>query len=285
MNSIYEIRVGDYLYSKTRDKYCCVKSIKSLENKVVGENYSLLVLFGSNNTFLEDDLELFDEIPLTEEVLILLGFIPKYDRVLKTFEYIKSVCIVGGVPGRCSNLDYFHITLREGMTNSGRKWYCHVDNPDFCSLGSGEVDSVHQLQNLILDVTCIEKFGLSDCPGFFIEERFLNKNLTASTTIKKFENIIRKDYDSLDKLRQLTRMIILIINSEIGGVLYSPVLNQYLPCVAGTDFLKDIDNENKSDDVIFKTYLRVIPAVLYCLQELSTVNVTNLLLQKDENTN
>jgi len=277
MNSIYEVRINNYLYSKTRDKYCCVKSIKSSENKISREDYSLLVLFESDNTLLEDDLELFDEIPLTEEVLILLGFIPEYDKVLKTFEYIKPVCIVGGGLGRYSDLDYFHITLREGMTNSGRKWHCHVDSPDFCSLGSGEVDSVHQLQNLILDVTCIEKFGLSDCPGFFIEEKFLSKNLTASTTIKKFEDIIKKDFDSLDKLRQLTRMIILTINCEIGGVLYSPVLKQYLPCVAGTDFLKDI-NKNKSDEVIFKTYLKVIPAVLYCLQELSTVNITNLLL-------
>jgi hypothetical protein len=34
-------------------------------------------------------------------------------------------------------------------TNSDRRWHVHIDNEDCCSLGSGEFDYVHELQNLV----------------------------------------------------------------------------------------------------------------------------------------
>lgn len=47
-------------------------------------------------------------------------------------------------PGKTLKLD-----INNGLTNSGRLWYIHVDNCDCCSIGSAEIDNVWQFNTLM----------------------------------------------------------------------------------------------------------------------------------------
>ena len=49
----------------------------------------------------------------------------------------------------------FHLTINCDYTNY-RKWNVHIDNCDFQTIGSGECDYLHQLQNLCFDLTGTE---------------------------------------------------------------------------------------------------------------------------------
>jgi hypothetical protein len=43
----------------------------------------------------------------------------------------------------------YKLDVDEGYTNSGKKWSVHIDNGDCATIGSGEFDYVHELQNLV----------------------------------------------------------------------------------------------------------------------------------------
>ena len=46
--------------------------------------------------------------------------------------------------------DYkYKLDVYEGYTNSGKKWSVHIDNDVCNTIGSGEFDYVHELQNLV----------------------------------------------------------------------------------------------------------------------------------------
>lgn len=78
-------------------------------------------------------------IDITEEFLLKNGFVkePFVDR-----------CIYASEDNR--------ITLDAYRPNYPRKWYVHVDNEDFASIGSCDLDYVHQLQQF-LNICGIEK--------------------------------------------------------------------------------------------------------------------------------
>lgn len=78
-------------------------------------------------------------IPVTKEILEKIGF--KEDTaIVKFYRYWDK--------------DYkYKLDVDEGYTNSGKKWSVHIDNGDCATIGSGEFDYVHELQNLVRCIT------------------------------------------------------------------------------------------------------------------------------------
>lgn len=76
-----------------------------------------------------------EPVPVTQELLEKIGF--KEDTALvKFYRYWEKD-------------DKYKLDVDEGFTNSGRKWSVHIDNDVCNTIGSGEFDYVHELQNLV----------------------------------------------------------------------------------------------------------------------------------------
>jgi hypothetical protein len=86
----------------------------------------------------EDTIE---PIPATVEILKRIGF-KEYDAC---GEYIYYRYWDDGYK--------YKIDIRKDWCNSPRDWHVHIDNGDYCTIGCGEVDYVHQLQNLVRVIT------------------------------------------------------------------------------------------------------------------------------------
>ena len=81
------------------------------------------------------DLSNREGIPITQEILEKIGF--KEDTaIVKFYRYWDK--------------EYkYKLDVDEGYTNSGKMWSVHIDNGDCATIGSGEFDYVHELQNLV----------------------------------------------------------------------------------------------------------------------------------------
>lgn len=80
-----------------------------------------------------------EPIPVTKEILEKIGF--KEDTAMVKFY-------------RYWDKEYkYKLDVDEGYTNSGKKWSVHIDNGDCATIGSGEFDYVHELQNLVRVIT------------------------------------------------------------------------------------------------------------------------------------
>lgn len=81
-------------------------------------------------------------IPVTKEILKKIGFEEYDDLPLegKFFRYWDKE-------------HKYKLDVCDIYTNSDRRWHAHIDNGDCCSLGSGELDYVHELQNLVRVIT------------------------------------------------------------------------------------------------------------------------------------
>lgn len=83
-----------------------------------------------------------EPIPVTKEILKEIGFEGYEDLPLE------------GVFYRYWDKDYkYKLDVRDFWTNSQRKWYVHIDNDVCNTIGSGEFDYVHELQNLVRVIT------------------------------------------------------------------------------------------------------------------------------------
>ena len=82
-----------------------------------------------------------DGIPMTIETLLAIGFMRVQD--ITDYHYY-----------RYWDKEYkYKLDVDEGYTNSGKKWSIHIDNDDCATIGSGEFDCVHELQNLVRVIT------------------------------------------------------------------------------------------------------------------------------------
>lgn len=87
----------------------------------------------------DDEIE---PIPVTKEILKAIGF--------EEYEYLP----LEGVFFRYWDKDCkYKLEVRDFWTNSQRKWYVHIDNDVCNTIGSGEFDYVHELQNLVRCIT------------------------------------------------------------------------------------------------------------------------------------
>ena len=81
-------------------------------------------------------------IPVTVDMLKRIGFEEYEDLPLEGKFY------------RYWDKDYKNkLDVRNFWTNSGREWYIHIDNDVCNTIGSGEFDYVHELQNLTRIIT------------------------------------------------------------------------------------------------------------------------------------
>lgn len=87
----------------------------------------------------DDEIE---GIPVTKEILKEIGFEEYEDLPLEGvfFRYWDKDC-------------KYKLDVRDFWTNSQRKWYVHVDNDVCNTIGCGEFDYVHELQNLVRVIT------------------------------------------------------------------------------------------------------------------------------------
>ena len=86
-----------------------------------------------------------DGIPVTKELLEKIGFEEYEDLPLEGKFY------------RYWDKDYkYKLDIRDFWTNSQREWYVHIDNDVCNTIGSGEFDYIHELQNLVRVITGYE---------------------------------------------------------------------------------------------------------------------------------
>ena len=82
-------------------------------------------------------VELFEPIPITEELLAKNGFKHEYDCICEYTYYIREI---GG---------YF-VEVKIGCSNMGDEYVnCHIDNCDRNSVANADIRYLHQLQNLL----------------------------------------------------------------------------------------------------------------------------------------
>lgn len=87
----------------------------------------------------DDEIE---PIPVTKEILKKMGFETYEDSPLGRNCY------------RYWDKDYkYKLDVRDFWTNSQRKWHAHIDNDVCNTIGSGEFDYIHELQNLTKIIT------------------------------------------------------------------------------------------------------------------------------------
>lgn len=83
------------------------------------------------------DMSHREGIPITEEALLTIGF-KEYDDLGEYTYY------------RYWEEEYkYKLDIRKHWCNSPKDWHIHIDNGDCCTIGCGEVDYIHELQNLV----------------------------------------------------------------------------------------------------------------------------------------
>lgn len=87
----------------------------------------------------DDEIE---PIHVTKEILKKIGFEEYEDSLIegKSYLYRDKEC-------------HYKLDVDEGYTNSGRKWSVHIDNDVCNTIGCGEFDYLHELQNLVRVIT------------------------------------------------------------------------------------------------------------------------------------
>lgn len=100
--------------------------------------YNVVSLYGREFTTFANVLE---PIPITEDLLLKNGF--NKELLIEGMEnYDDWVSYKKEVNG------YF-LDIRHCSNSIERDWYVHIDNDAHCSVGSMDVEYVHQLQNLV----------------------------------------------------------------------------------------------------------------------------------------
>lgn len=109
-----------------------------LDNWYHDDKYNTITTLTPNFAY-QTILDTCSGIPVTVGILKRIGF--KEDIALvKFYRYWDK------------NHKY-KLDIDEGYTNSGKKWSVHIDNGDCNTIGSGEFDYIHELQNLVRVIT------------------------------------------------------------------------------------------------------------------------------------
>lgn len=99
--------------------------------------YNVVSLYGREFTTFATSL---DPIPITEDLLLKNGF--NKELLIEGMEnYDDWVSYKKQVNG------YF-LDIRHCSNSIERDWYVHIDNDVHCSVGSMDIEYVHQLQNI-----------------------------------------------------------------------------------------------------------------------------------------
>lgn len=106
-----------------------------LYNNVLGHAYKL----GNIPHWLRE--EEHDPIPVTEEMLKAIGFTRIQD--IRDYHYYRY----------WDKERKYKLDVDYYFGNSEKKWHVHIDNNVCNTIGSGEFDYVHELQNLVRVIT------------------------------------------------------------------------------------------------------------------------------------
>lgn len=130
-----DLMLGNWVYDGDITKY-------PMYVVTIGYDYVYLNFEGNEGDVwesLDDDIT---PIPVTADMLKRIGFEEYEDLPLEGKFY------------RYWDKDYkYKLDVRNFWTNSQRKWYVHIDNDVCNTIGSGEFDYLHELQNLVRTIT------------------------------------------------------------------------------------------------------------------------------------
>lgn len=116
-----------------------IGNLFKIENKiytVCGINHEGSVIIDTDEDWLEKDVYI-EPIHITEEWLANNGFEKFYDDICEFSYYTKEV-------------DGNYIDIKTDCSNTSEDHVvCHVDNCDRCTIGSADIQYVHQLQNFL----------------------------------------------------------------------------------------------------------------------------------------
>lgn len=137
-----ELRIGNFV--RTREFGVC----RILNVYGIGE----VDLMSENGKEIDGpiSIDLIDGIPFSHELGVCFGFEPQYDTVCNDWDWYVWVGLK------------YHLRLSNFYTNSSRPWSLHIDNSDMDTVGCGEFQYLHQLQNLVHSITDEELEPQSD---------------------------------------------------------------------------------------------------------------------------
>lgn len=136
MIQVPDLCIGNWVYDGERTQF-------PMQVVGIGSDYVYLDFPQNEGDLWESKPEELQGIPLTGELLKKIGFEEHKDNVLKEFSYYRY----------WDKEHKYKLDVCDIYTNSDRRWHAHIDNEDCCSLGSGEFDYVHELQNLVRIIT------------------------------------------------------------------------------------------------------------------------------------
>ncbi len=129
MVNVKDLMVGNWI--KIPDRLIEVSNV--LKGDIIGKDGAMIYIHKDKN---------LQGIPVTEELLKKIGFEEYEDLPLEGTFY------------RYWDKDYkYKLDVRNFWTNSKREWYVHIDNDVCNTIGSGEFDYIHELQNLVRVIT------------------------------------------------------------------------------------------------------------------------------------
>lgn len=123
MVNVKDLMVGNFV----KDKNGEIMLVGKVHRESVADKWGGIAFY--------DEIE---GIPVTKEILKKIGF-KKDTTAGEPWEFWRYWDKDGK----------YKLDVDEGYTNSGRKWSVHIDNDVCNTIGSGEFDYVHELQNLV----------------------------------------------------------------------------------------------------------------------------------------
>lgn len=107
--------------------------VRTVTNRKVG------VLISNEHTQLcYARLHEIEPIPITKEFLLKNGFVRELHDIIEEYHYYSK------------EIDGCFVDIMFGYSNiSEEHVVCHVDNSDRCTIGSADIQYVHQLQNFL----------------------------------------------------------------------------------------------------------------------------------------
>ena len=136
MIDINELRIGSYIgYYKNGFENIIYDTIKSIYFNDEDEAYHFE--FDKPN-FVHSHLtkEGMTPVPITEGLLLKIGFIKEEDSISHDFEFKKWI-------------DGYPITVSDLSNTKDRNYYIHIDNRLYETILGADIQYLHQLQNAI----------------------------------------------------------------------------------------------------------------------------------------
>lgn len=122
-----ELMIGNYV--KSSNIVFCIERITTKEVFMYSHGHGIRAA---------DSCKKIQPIPITDELLSKIGFVPHDSYGFDEWEY---------------DCDKYHLRISKVSNSVGRDWSCHIDNAGFETIGSGDIHYVHQLQNLVSVIT------------------------------------------------------------------------------------------------------------------------------------